>query len=184
LNLPKRERRRIQSATQILQEEDFPVRWIGLENFHITMKFLGRVSGEQVEPIEEAMSKVASQATVFSIALGGLGAFPSIRSPGLIWLGLGTSPELRRLKQDPEWALAECGFESKARTFHPHITHARAKEMGSAGKFRGLDKPLVELDVSGKLKVDGINLIRSQLSKNGARYSVFSGAKLASASVG
>ena len=141
------------------------MRWIGLENFHITMKFLGRVSGEQVEPIEAAMSKVA---TVFSIALG----------------GLGTSPELRRLKQDPEWALSECGFESKARTFHPHITHARAKEMGSAGKFRGLDKPLVELDVSGKLKVDGINLIRSQLSKNGARYSVFSGAKLASASVG
>ncbi|MCH2475092.1 MAG: RNA 2',3'-cyclic phosphodiesterase [Gemmatimonadetes bacterium] len=181
LNLPKKERRRIQSATQVLQEKDFPVRWIGLENFHVTMKFLGEVSGEQVEPIEAAMSKVASQTRVFPIALGGFGAFPSIRSPSLIWLGIGASPELRCLKQDLEWALSQCGFESEARVFHPHITLARAKERAGAGMFRGLDKLLAELDFNGELKVDRINLIRSELSKNGARYSVVSSAKLASA---
>ena len=47
--------------------------------------------------------------------------------------------------------------------------------------FRGLDKLLAELDFNGALKVDRINLIRSQLSKNGARYNVVSSAKLASA---
>ena len=181
LNLPKRERQRIQSATQLLQEEDFPLRWIGLENFHITMKFLGEVSSEQLEQIEEIMSEVASKNTVFSIALGGFGAFPSIRSPSLIWLGVGASPKLRCLKQDLEWALAECGFESEIRRFHPHITLARAKGRGSAGMFRGLDKLLAELDFNGALKVDRINLIRSQLSKNGAQYDVVSSAKLASA---
>ena len=181
LNLPKRERRRIQRAIQILREEDFPVRWIDPANLHITMKFFGEVSNEQVESIEAAMSQVASQTTVFSIILGGFGAFPSIRSPSLIWLGLGVSPELRCLKQDLEWAFAECGFESEMREFHPHITLARVKKKVGAGMFRGLDKLLSDLDFNGELKVDRINLIRSQLSKNGARYSVFSGAKLASA---
>ncbi len=47
--------------------------------------------------------------------------------------------------------------------------------------FRGLDKLLAELDFNGELKVDRINLIRSELSKNGARYSVISSAKLTSA---
>ena len=60
LNLPKKERQRIQSATQLLREEDFPLRWIGLENFHITMKFLGEVSSERVEQIEETMSEMAN----------------------------------------------------------------------------------------------------------------------------
>jgi 2'-5' RNA ligase len=181
LNLPKKERLRIQNATHILREKNFPVRWIDLENFHITMKFLGEVSGGQVEKIEAAMSKVARQTRVFSLALGGFGAFPSIRSPSLIWLGIGASPELRCLKQDLEWALGQCGFESEARVFHPHITLARAKKTAGAGMFRGLDKLLAELDVNRELKVDGISLIRSELSENGARYSLFSSAKLVSA---
>ena len=181
LNLPKRERQRIQSATQLLREEDFPLRWIRLENFHITMKFLGDVNSERVEQIEETMSEVANKNAVFSIVLGGFGAFPSIRSPNLIWLGVGASPKLRCLKQDLERALAECGFESEMRRFHPHITLARAKGKDGAGMFRGLDKLLAELDFTGALKVDRINLIRSQLSKNGARYNVVSSAKLASA---
>ncbi|MDE0731123.1 MAG: 2'-5' RNA ligase family protein, partial [Longimicrobiales bacterium] len=109
------------------------------------------------------------------------GAFPSIRSPSLIWLGIGASPELRCLKQDLEWALGQCGFESEARLFHPHITLARAKERAGAGMFRGLDKLLAELDFTGKVKVDRINLSRNELSKNSARYSVISSAKLASA---
>ena len=77
--------------------------------------------------------------------------------------------------------MAECGFESEMRRFHPHITLARAKGKDGAGMFRGLDKLLAELDFTGALKVDRINLIRSQLSKNGARYNVVSSAKLASA---
>ena len=83
--------------------------------------------------------------------------------------------------RDLEWALAECGFESEMKRFHPHITLARAKGRGGAGMFRGLDKLLAELDFNGALKVDRINLIRSQLSKNGAQYDVVSSAKLASA---
>ena len=157
------------------------MRWIDPANLHITMKFFGEVSNEQVESIEAAMSQVASQTTVFSIILGGFGAFPSIRSPSLIWLGIGASPKLRCLKQDLERALAECGFESEMRRFHPHITLARAKGRGGAGMFRGLDKLLAESDFNGALKVDRINLIRSQLSKNGVQYDVVSSAKLASA---
>ena len=125
LNLPKRERRRIQSATQILREKGFPVRWIGLENFHITMKFLGEVSGEQVEPIEAAMSKVASQTRVFSIALGGFGAFPSIRSPSLIWLGIGASPELRCLN-----GLSASVVSSLKRGYSIRISHLLERRKG------------------------------------------------------
>ena len=181
LNLPKKERQRIHRVIRILQEEDFPVRWIDLDDFHVTMKFLGEVTTEQVTSIEAAMSKVASRTRAFSTALEGFGAFPTIRSPRLIWLGVRASPELRCLKQDLEWALTDCGFESESRAFHPHITLGRASKHSGAGIFRGLAKLLAPLEFSGEVKVHRINLIRSQLSKNGARYSVVSGAKLASA---
>lgn len=181
LRPPKKERTRIYRAIQVLREKDYPVHWIDLENFHLTMKFLGNIGAEQVKLIEAAMSKVASQTRAFSINLAGLGAFPSIRYPRLIWLGIVASADLRGLKQDLEWALADCGFLSETREFHPHITLGRASQSDGAGSFRGLDDLVAELDYRSEIKVGEIDLIHSHLSKNGPPYSVISSKTLSAA---
>jgi 2'-5' RNA ligase len=178
LNLPKKERQWICRGAKALREREMPVRWVDIDSYHVTLKFLGDVRSDRLAGIEEAITKVGQATKTFSIRLSGFGAFPTIRRPRLIWLGVGASPELRCLKQDLESALVDHGFEAETRAFHPHITLGRADERG-AGEFRGLDEVMAGLEFSGDVKVRTIDLMRSQMSKDGARYSVLSIAKLA-----
>ena len=177
LNLPKKERQRIHRAVRPLREEDIPVRWIDPENFHVTLKFLGDVRREHLAGIEDAVSKVATSTRAFSTELGGFGAFPTIRRPRVIWMGVGANPELRCLKQDLEWALGDVGFGAETRAFHPHITLGRADERG-AGAFRGLDALVAGLEFRGDMRVHTLDVMRSHTTKAGTRYSVLASAKL------
>ena len=177
LNLPKKERDRIYRATKVLRGSGLPVRWIDPENYHITLKFLGNVAEDRVTQVEEALTRVATATGKIDLSVEGFGAFPTIRNPNVVWVGVEPTPSLRC--QDLEWALAVCGFETETRAFHPHITLGRADDRGGAGAFRGLDELVAGLEFTSEVKVRSIDLMRSHLSKEGARYSLVSSAKLA-----
>jgi len=179
LNLPKKERLRIHRAARDLREAELPVRWVEPDNFHITLKFLGQVHDDRVGDVARTMEKVASSTGAFPMTLEGFGAFPTIRRPRVLWLGVEASPELRCLKQDVEWALGDCGFEPETRAFHPHVTLGRANGKDSAGAFRGLDELVAGLEFHGTVRVHRLDLMRSHLSREGARYSVYASARLA-----
>jgi 2'-5' RNA ligase len=179
LNLPKKERERIHRAARRLREGDLPVRWIDPEHFHVTLKFLGDVRRERLDAVEEAMRRVAASTKCFTTDFGGFGAFPTIRRPRVVWLGLGANPELRCLKQDVEWALGDVGFDAETRAFHPHVTLGRADDRGGAGAFRGLDDLMANMQFKGDVKVHTLDLMRSQVSKAGTNYTVLASAKLA-----
>jgi len=181
INIPKKQRTRIHRATRVLREGELPVRWIEPDNYHITLKFLGEVRRERVEVIGEALERAADSTQSFVVRLGGLGAFPTIRRPSVIWLGVEATPEFRCMKQDLEWAMGAAGFGAETRAFHPHVTLGRASSTGGAGVFRGLDQQLAALDFEGEVKVHTLDLMRSHLSREGTRYSVLSSARLASA---
>lgn len=181
LELPKKQKARIFRAARPLRDEELPVRWVPPENFHVTLKFLGDVRRDRVQAIEGALERVAGSTAAFSTRIGGFGAFPSVRRPKVIWVGVEATPELRCLKQDLEWTLSEIGFEVETRAFHPHVTLGRAREDGGAGVFRGLDACFAELVLEGDLRVHTVDLMESRLSPDGSRYSVVSGARLTSA---
>jgi len=178
LNLPKKERDRIHRASRRLRESEMPIRWIDPDHYHVTLKFLGDVRRERLPIVEEAIERVAASTKGFSTKLGGFGAFPTIRRPRVIWLGLEANPELRCLKQDLEWTLGDAGFGAETRAFHPHVTLGRADDRGGAGAFRGLDELMAGMDLKGEVKVNTIDLMRSQLSKTGPSYTVLGSAKL------
>jgi 2'-5' RNA ligase len=178
LNLPKKERTRIHRAARKLREADLPVRWVDPDQYHITLKFLGQVRKSDVPRIEAAMAKAAEANRPFTTELGVFGAFPTVRRPRVIWLGIGANPELRCLKQDLEWSLGDMGFESETRAFHPHVTLGRADERGGAGAFRGLDEMVADMGLKGEIKVHTIDLISSRISREGPRYTVVSGVRL------
>jgi len=178
LNLPKKERQRIHRAARRLRDEELPVRWVDPDAFHLTLKFLGDVRPDQVPSIEEALARVAGATAPFDMAMGGFGAFPTIRKPRVLWMGVQASPELRCLKQDVEWGLSECGFPAETRAFHPHLTIGRAHASHTAGAFRGLDEIVAEMEFAGTAGVRTIELMRSHVSREGAKYSVLSSLKL------
>jgi len=172
LNLPAQERKRIHKAAGPLREADFPVRWLDPETYHLTLKFLGNVRSEMVPVVESVVERVAAETPTFPLAIRGFGAFPTIRRPRVLWVGVEPVPALRCLKQDLEWALADHGFERETRAFHPHITLGRADEGKGAGVFRGLDEAAAELKYKGKVQAGSVDLMRSQLSRQGARYTI------------
>jgi 2'-5' RNA ligase len=172
LNLPEEERQRVYEAAAPLRDAGLPVRWLAHNTFHLTLKFLGEVRNEMVERVGSVIDRVAEGTPQFAMELGGFGAFPTIRRPRVIWLGVDPSPALRCLKQDLEWALASGGFERETRAFHPHITLGRAEANHGAGAFRGLDEMVAGLDFRVRVEVRTVELMRSHLSKSGARYTV------------
>jgi RNA 2',3'-cyclic 3'-phosphodiesterase len=180
LNLPKKERTRIHRAARVLREAGMPVRWVDPEHYHVTLKFLGQVRKDDIPRIEQSMARAAESNRPFTTELGGFGAFPTVRRPRVLWLGVGANPELRCLKQDIEWALGDAGFGAETRAFHPHITLGRADEAGGAGAFRGLDDLVASITFSGEIKVHTVDLMGSRLSRAGPSYSVVSSVKLSS----
>ena len=173
LNLPKKERARIYRACKVLRECELPVRWVDPEHYHVTLKFLGEVREDRMEGVQDALNHVASATVKLDLAVEGFGAFPTIRRPQVIWVGIEPSPALRCLKQDVEWALMACGFDRETRAFHPHLTLGRADARDGAGAFRGLDDKAAGLTYQGQVKVRKLDLMRRQLSKGGVtRYTL------------
>jgi len=172
ISIPKKERDRIHRSARVLREKEYPVRWVPADLFHLTLKFLGEVRPESVSVVEGALEGVARATDPFPIEIGGLGAFPTIRRPRVLWMGVEPSPALRCLKQDVEWALSEHGFDRETRAFHPHFTLGRATTDDGAGAFRGLDSLAAETTFASEAMVRKVTLMESQLSSSGPRYGV------------
>lgn len=174
INIPKKERDRIHRSSRILREQGYPVRWVQPDLFHLTIKFLGDVRPESVASLEGVLEGVAGSAGPFVMKMGGFGAFPTIRRPRVLWVGVEPSPALRCLKQDLEWALSEHGFDRETRAFHPHFTLGRSMADDGAGAFRGLDVLSSELSYENEAKVRKFDLMESHLSSSGPRYEIIS----------
>ena len=173
LNLPKKERDRIYRASKVLRERELPVYWIEPEHYHLTLKFLGEVTEERLDGVQKALDHVAATTGRLDLAVEGFGAFPTIRRPEVIWVGIEPSPALRCLKQDVEWALMGCGFDRETRAFHPHLTLGRANAEDGAGAFRGLDEKAANMAYHGQVMIRKLDLMRSHLSRGGApRYTL------------
>ncbi len=172
LRIPPAEGERIREGAALLRKADFPIRWTDPEQYHLTLKFLGDVPDEKVDAIGEVVSGIAEGTPPVTLRLGGIGAFPTIRRPRVLWMGVEATPVLRCLKQDLEWALGELGFERDARAFHPHVTLGRSKTEDGGGAFRGLDELAAGLAYSARVEVPTLDLVQSRLTSSGPRYTV------------
>lgn len=172
INIPSEEKERIHRAMVVVREQGFPVRWVDPGLYHVTLKFLGEVRQALLEPIRTVLGRVAAATPVFSMDIGGLGAFPTVRRPRVLWVGVDPSPVLRCLKQDLEWGLSEHGFERETRAFHPHFTVARVVAEHGAGAFRGLDELAARMAYRSRVTIRSLELMESHLSAHGPRYEI------------
>jgi len=145
------------------------VRPVADDGVHLTLKFFGELSAEQVETAGEVTGAVVAEMFDFDLHLRGLGAFPSERRPSVIWAGVADGGECGRLVRELELALGEAGFPAEARPFQPHVTLARIKARPPAR----LAELLAEFAAAdfGCLPVSTIELVASELRPGGPRYS-------------
>ena len=112
------------------------VNWVRPQQMHLTLKFLGDVPDTETPDICRVVSSVAARFEPFEITCRGAGAFPNIRDPRTVWIGIEDgAEELKRLAVEVEDALkTELGYPKEQRGFHPHLTVGRVKRELPGGR--------------------------------------------------
>jgi 2'-5' RNA ligase len=141
-------------------------------SIHLTLKFLGDIAEAQVPAIHRALETAARMEAAFTLTVEGLGVFPDVRAPRVIWVGLtGEGPRLQALAAGVEATVAPLGFPTEARPFAPHLTLARVKERGrDVGRALAGSRLLEQPHRVGVLPVTAIALMRSELKPSGSVY--------------
>jgi|ERR1041385_705421 2'-5' RNA ligase len=143
------------------------VRWLEPSQMHLTLAFLGNVSAEIQESLCEKLKAISWKS--FFLPLIGLGTFPSKGWPKIIWIGVGSGhPHLFQLHKRVQEALLNVGLEPDLRSFHPHVTLARCRDV-SPQTIRPFLKSHAEFD-AGLIHVESFCLNSSQLTPAGSVY--------------
>lgn len=172
IDLPEALKESVYETLAPLREREFPVRWLEPETFHLTLKFIGEVREEERQAHAEVLRRVASGYRPVEVALDEAGAFPSLRRPSVLWVGVEATPQLRALKHDLEHGYASLGIERETRAFRPHVTVGRARDEANAGEFRNLEAAASGLSAATSFTAGRLTLMRSHLNPDGAAYSV------------
>ena len=146
------------------------VSWVRADSLHLTLKFLGEVRKADLPRACELIRESAASAPVFEARLSGLGVFPDLRRPRVVWVGVRDDPPaLAELHARLDEGLAEIGAPRENRAFRPHLTLGRVRRPGSAA---GLGEPIERFSKSdlGEMTVDEIVFMQSELTPSGAVY--------------
>jgi RNA 2',3'-cyclic 3'-phosphodiesterase len=148
------------------------LRCVKAPNVHLTLKFLGDVTPEMIPVIEETLAKLCKPLFPFEVECRGVGAFPDVSQPRILWAGLDeTSAEVLGLLQKAlERDLGRIGVEKETRPFAPHVTLARVKTL-QARSMEEILKPFEQVSF-GKSFIKDLVLFASHLDPEGPRYEV------------
>ncbi len=162
---------KIEEIEEILQDmrRIEGVKWVKKENFHITLRFLGNVEEEKVKDISQCLGKVLPYPP-FYLTLQGIGGFPSIHSPRVIWLGCEEGREkVEEIKKRLDEELLKIDFPLEERTFHPHLTLGRVKRKGKRFPLEEKAKKWGGKRI-GPIKMEKLVLFQSILQREGPLY--------------
>jgi 2'-5' RNA ligase len=157
------------------------VKWVDPDSIHLTLKFLGNIPAEKVPDIARAIGEASAEAKPFTLELQGLGAFPSLRSPRVVWVGVrGDVGLIVHLQKRIDQALIHLGFPAERREFSPHLTLGRLRDKATNQERRSLGESIgsTRLQSSPPFLVDEVCLMRSTLTSAGAIYNRLAGVRL------
>lgn len=178
VNLPAGLKHEIVAVTTPLRSAGDPFRWVDAEALHLTLSFLGEVAESRVETLMDTLRAVAMRHEPFVLAIGRLGAFPNLRRPRVLWMGTTGADALVRLQADTAAALEPLGFPPEKRAYSPHLTLARARNDARPAAFATLESRAARIDYENDASIESLDLMRSHLSRAGARYERIGAAKL------
>ena len=149
-----------------------PIRWVPTKNIHLTIKFLGDVSESNLEMLENILHKEAKDFSPFEISVGELGAFPSMRRPRVVWVGVETPSELIGFHRSIESETSRLGYTPEKRAYSPHLTIGRISRNASSKDVYEIGEVLCKCKVGfmGATRIAKVHLYRSDLKPGGAIY--------------
>jgi 2'-5' RNA ligase len=147
------------------------VKAVSPENYHITLKFLGETEADTLRRIRLEFRDLQFGVPAQSFTLRGLGAFPGMRKPQVLWCGLDCDlGAILRIQGMIEDLSEKHGFKREARRFQPHLT------LGRIRREMAMPQALAEYFAShhdtvfGGSRFDRVVLFKSELRKEGPEY--------------
>lgn len=148
------------------------VRWVPANNMHLTLKFLGEVSSGNVEALAGMLRSEAGRHASFDLTVGGLGAFPNLHRPRVIWVGVQAPVELSSLQKAIEGETRQLGYPTEDRPFSPHLTLGRIAQNARPEEVAQIARGVEDVQVGelGRVRVERMHLFRSDLHPSGSIY--------------
>ena len=160
--------RKVVSIQQLLIKTGATLKIVKPENIHITMRFLGNISSNSITKISNRLQVI--DFVSFFAELNGIGVFPNINRPRVVWVGINKgSKELMNIFDQIEPILQKLGFRPDFKGFSPHLTIARVKSPKNKAQLINFVKNNSVHNI-GAIKIKSLKLKRSVLSPIGPIY--------------
>lgn len=143
------------------------VRWVRPETMHLTLAFLGDITEESLEKIGKSMLSIGDGFAPVEVSVGGLGAFPSLRRPRVIWLGLEGATALLELQAAVVGMLRALQVAWDDKPFKPHLTLGRCRQ--PVPDIERQLAPFMDRQC-GQLNLSRLVLYESRLTAQGASH--------------
>jgi 2'-5' RNA ligase len=172
-------RDRLVALQENLAKTGADVKWVEADNLHLTLLFLGEVGQRELMPICRAVAAAAQTHAPFAMSIEHTGAFPNVRRPRTLWVGVGTgAAEVCTLHDALEEPLLDLGcYRREERNYTPHLTLGRVRGDHAAAE---LTKALTKYAAwtAGETVMSEVHVMSSELKPSGPIYTVLSRAKL------
>ena len=169
IEVPEIVKQRVDQLQAKLRASGGDVRWVKAKGLHVSLKFLGPVPVSMITTIIESLEPLVHRGRRSHVTIGGIGAFPDLKNPRVIWVGLEADERLMRLQNEVEKALELLGFVPDERAFRPHLTLGRVRsKRGRTALINALEN---EKSFSiGHFELSELCLMKSDLKPQGAVY--------------
>lgn len=158
------------SLQSILKKSNADVKWVAPESIHLTLKFLGNIDADKIKEIEKILNETAAGSEPFVLTLKGIGAFPKLDYPRVIWVGVDSgaaqSEQLARVIEDK---LEKLGIPREDREFHPHLTLGRVKSLKNKDNLKKIIET-TKFEQGSAVDVNHLTLFKSELTREGSIY--------------
>ena len=153
-----------------LKKPNADVKWVNETHMHLTLKFLGNIEQVKVQEISEALDSIAKGFKAFAIQFSKIGAFPNMRRPRVIWMGIDKgSDALKLLNGKTESGMERIGYAKEKREYRSHLTLGRVRSLKNISELAKLIDE-AQLDFQDEIKIDRLILFQSTLTLKGAIY--------------
>lgn len=159
---------RIEGAEQELRATGADVGIVSRDNLHFTVRFLGEISDSDVQVVDQRVAPLGL--TGFELSVRGVGVFPDLRRPRIVWAGVDPADERPISERAGTVVRALDGVgKPEEREFRPHLTIGRVRSPRNLDQLAGFVRNNTARDF-GRTRIASLKLKSSLLTPKGPIY--------------
>lgn len=120
------------------------IRWVAPDNLHLTLRFMGNTTRQQLDKLLDGLEIVAGNNKPFRFKINGADYFKSKGKPRVLFVEIDQSAPLTHLAKQIDTTVVSCEFKEELKPFRPHLTLGRIKYLESRTRFCNIVEALNE----------------------------------------